>query len=188
MPTAPLYLLLYSIYLIAGIQTTPQTYICSDGSIDFHSDAPLESIRASSKQLRGVVKPGNNSFAWTVPIQSFQGFNSQLQREHFNENYMESAAYPTAKFSGRIIEQVDYSKKGTQTIRAKGKLSIHGVEQERIIRCTLLVGPNELRVKSEFSVFLSDHQISIPKIVNQKIATEILINVDAVLTQKPETE
>ncbi len=53
-------------------------------------------------------------------MESFQGFNSTLQREHFNENYIESDKYPEARFSGKVIEDIDFSKDGTYIIRAKG--------------------------------------------------------------------
>jgi hypothetical protein len=97
-------------------------YRCSDGKVRFISDAPLEKIEASSERLRGAVDAGANTFAWTVAIRSFKGFNSDLQLEHFNENYMESAKYTDAKFEGKIIEDVDCSKDGVYPVRAKGRL------------------------------------------------------------------
>jgi polyisoprenoid-binding protein YceI len=161
-------------------------YRCENGKISFKSDAALEVIRARSGQLKGAVDLSNNNFAWTVEIRSFEGFNSPLQREHFNENYLESHHFPKASFSGRIIEKVDFSQDGTHAVRAKGKLSIHGVEQERIIKSQLEVKGKKIRVKSSFSVPLSDHNIAIPKVVHQKIAEEITVNVEADLQlQKP---
>lgn len=152
-----------------------------EGSINFKSDAPLELIEASSTKLRGLINPKDNSFAFAVKMNSFQGFNSPLQREHFNENYMESNQYPEATFSGRIIENVDLGRPGTYTIRAKGKLKIHGIEQERIIKCEVVSTDSGLQVSSSFTVFLEEHNISIPKIVYQKIAEEIQVRIQATL-------
>ncbi|MEZ4984741.1 MAG: YceI family protein [Saprospiraceae bacterium] len=155
------------------------------GSIHFTSDAPLELIEAQSNELKGILKPSDGSFAFAVEISSFQGFNSALQREHFNENYLESHRYPKATFAGRIIEDVDFSRPGTYTIRAKGVLTVHGIEHERIIRSEVVLTQNELRLTSAFTVPLADHHISIPHIVHQKIAEEINVKVSAVFKQVP---
>ena len=154
---------------------------CENGKITFKSDAPLEVIQAKSNKLRGVIDTAKQSFAWTVEIKTFEGFNSPLQREHFNENYMESKKYPKASFVGKIIEHIDFQKNGTYTVRAKGKLNIHGVEQERIIKSQLEVKDNKIRVQASFSVPLAEHNITVPKIVYQKIAEEIVVTVDAEL-------
>lgn len=154
---------------------------CENGKVSFKSDAPLEVITAKSNKLRGVIDTAKQTFAWSVEIKTFEGFNSPLQREHFNENYMETKKYPKASFSGKIIEDVDFQKNGTYSVRAKGKLNIHGVEQERIIKSQLEVSSGKLRIQSSFSVPLADHDISIPKVVYQKIAEEIAVTVDAEL-------
>lgn len=149
------------------------------GSIHFTSDAPLELIEARSDQLRGLIDPEKNTFAFSVPMSSFEGFNSPLQKEHFNENYLESPKYPKATFAGKIIEDIDYSQDGVYTIRAKGRMNIHGVERERIIRSRLRIEDGKWTVKSEFKVLLQEHNITIPRIVHQKIAEEIKVVLEA---------
>ena len=156
-------------------------YRTTEGTIHFKSDAPLELIEASSKELRGIINPKDHTFAFVIKIRTFQGFNSPLQREHFNENYMESLKYPDATFSGKIIENTDLSNPGTYTIRAKGKLNIHGVEQERIIKSEVVSGEGGLELSSTFTILLEEHNISIPKIVYQKIAEEIQVEIRATL-------
>ncbi len=156
-------------------------YRCENGKVTFNSEATLETIQARSKKLRGVIDPSNNAFAWSVETTSFNGFNNPLQREHFNENYMESSKYPKISFSGKIIEKIDFQTDGKYTIRAKGKLIAHGVEQERIIRSELEVSGKKLRIRSQFTVLLTDHNISIPHIVYQKIAEEVSVSIEAEL-------
>ena len=154
---------------------------CENGKVNFKSEAPLEVIQAKSSKLRGIIDTAKQSFAWTVEIKTFEGFNSPLQREHFNENYMESKKFPKASFAGKIIEKVDFQTNGTYSVRAKGKLNIHGVEQERIIKSQLEVIGNKIRVRASFIVPLADHSITVPKIVYQKIAEEIVVTMDAEL-------
>jgi polyisoprenoid-binding protein YceI len=155
----------------------------SNGEIRIKSDAPLELIEASSRQLKGVIDITGRSFSFSVNNRSIQGFNSPLQQEHFYENYMETSKYPVSTFKGKIIEQVDLSEDGNYQVRAKGLLNVHGVEQERIIKADIEVKGGLIIVTSSFTVPLTDHNINIPKIVYQKIAEEILVTVTANFTR-----
>ncbi len=154
-------------------------YSIQKAGINFTSKAELELIKAGSSEVRGLIDPATNQFAFTVEIKTFKGFNSDLQREHFNEKYMESEKFPNASFSGKIIEQIDFQKNGTYDVRAKGDLDIHGIKQTRIIRGKVMINNGMVRVEAQFPVPLSDHNISIPTIVSQKIATEIQVDLVA---------
>jgi hypothetical protein len=152
--------------------------------VSFASDAPLELIKASSKELRGFLDPEKRTFAFIIPSKSFEGFNSPLQQVHFSENYIEASKYPEASFKGKIIEQVDLSTDGEYQVRAKGALNIHGVEQERIIRVKIKLNKGVLNASSDFSILLKDHNITIPKVVYQKIAEEIFIQVQMEMVKR----
>ena len=156
-----------------------QLYQTNIGKIFFKSDAPLEIIKASSEEMIGLLDIDKKNFSLKVNVHSFQGFNSPLQKEHFNENYMESDKYPVASFTGKIIEDVDLSANGEYELRTKGTLTIHNVPQERIIKAEVTVKQKTITVHSNFTVLLSDHNIPIPKVVHQKLANEIKVEVNA---------
>ena len=166
-----------------GLAQSELLFRCSSGSVQFKSDAPLEMIQAKSQSLKGILNPFENTFAWSVPILSFDGFNNGLQKGHFHENYLETDRYPVATFSGKIIEKVDYNRDQKMVIRAKGKLTIHGVEQERIIKVEVDMHPRVIIFESTFSVQLQEHAINIPKIVHQKIAETVEVKVSGTLTR-----
>ena len=174
-------LLIISGLLLSLGFTPPAVYTIRNGEVKFRSDAPVELIKASSNKLRGKLDPGKKIFAFIIKVNSFEGFNSPLQKEHFNENYLESDKYPDASFTGKIIEDLDCSKDGVYTIRAKGNLLIHGVSQERIIKSELTVKDGLLTLRSNFTVQLADHNISIPKVVHENLASEIKVEVKAEL-------
>lgn len=154
------------------------------GMVNFHSDAPQELIKASSSNLTGILDMDKHNFAFRIRIISFMGFNSPLQREHFNENYMESSRFPEASFSGKIIEDADLRKDGTYTVRAKGKLNIHGIQVERIIKVRITVKRGIMTVSSDFIVSLADHGIKIPRVVDEKLAPDINVSITATLEQR----
>ncbi len=165
--------------IITTAFVTRQSYKIGTGTVSFISNAPMEIIKAKSNLLKGVIEVPTKKFAFSIKINSFKGFNSPLQKEHFNENYLESNKYPEATFSGKIIEDIDFAKDGSYEVRAKGTFNVHNVPQERIIKCTLQIVNNQATVKSSFTVQLADHNISIPKVVHEKLATQIKVDVQA---------
>ena len=168
----------------SNVSAPPVLYGITSGSITFRSDAPLELIKAISTELKGIFNAEKKQFAFTLNVNSFKGFNSPLQREHFNENYLESNKYPRASFEGKIIEDIELNKNGLYSIRAKGNLTVHGITQERIIKCELSIKNNVVSIKSNFTVLLADHNITIPKVVHEKLASEIKVEVKADMIEK----
>ena len=171
-----LFLLFYT--LTVNSQTIGK-YAIVNGTIEFTSKANLETIKANSNELKGLIDPVSHSVAFRVANNSFLGFNSQLQLDHFNENYMETDLFSNCTFKGKIIDEVNFNKDGVYPVRVKGVLNIKGVGQEMIIKGVIYVKGNELFLTSEFIVSLSDHDIRIPRIVQQKIAPEIGVSLTA---------
>lgn len=165
----------------------PNRVKTESGVAAFTSDAPLELINARSEFLRGIIDLDQNTFAFAIDMQTFEGFNSDLQRTHFNENYLESKKYPQATFTGKIIERIDWSSEGLTDVRAKGFLEIHGVKQERIIPSRVEIFADRVLIQAEFSVPLKDHNISIPKIVAQKISEKITVSIQVTILHNKST-
>ncbi|GAB3663056.1 hypothetical protein GCM10028791_38400 [Echinicola sediminis] len=169
-------------YIIAiilwSVLATPlcgQAYRTTEASVSFFSSAPLEDIKADNEEVIGVFNAATGAFAFVVQIKGFE-FAKSLMQQHFNENFMESDKYPRATFEGRLTGY-DLNASGKQNARAKGKMIIHGVEQEMEINGELEV-KDGLRMKAVFPVLLADHNIEIPKILFKKIAEEVEVTVD----------
>lgn len=177
---------LFVLLLVSSSRLTAQDIIWKGdhGKAHIKSAAPLELIEAESEVLRGVIDPATKGFAFTLRINTFEGFNSDIQKTHFLENYMEQKKYPQATFSGKIIEDIPFSIPGAYSVRAKGNLTIHGISKERIIRGTLIIRKGGARVECRFLVPVTDHGIDIPKIVRQKIAEEIAVDIDIELVEE----
>jgi hypothetical protein len=180
--------ILLLLFITAGFaftQPAPEgIFTIKKSEVSFHSNAKLELIKATSTQLKGIIDADKRVFAFSVDMKSFDGFNGPLQKEHFHENYMESDKYPAASFSGHIIEEDDFTKDGTYNIRAKGKFTVHGVVQERILQGDLTVKNGVIKLVCYFTVLLSEHDIKIPRIVHEKLASEISVTVNAEFVKK----
>ena len=161
-------------------------FALQEGEINFVSEAPLELIQAKNASFQFLIDTAIGEFALSIPISKFNGFNSALQQEHFFENYMETDKYQSATFTGRILDDLKY-RSGSFDVIVRGQLNIHGVKKERIIEASCeWVTPQKLRVISTFTVPLADHNIEIPRIVFQKIAEIIKVDILAELVPKIE--
>lgn len=159
-------------------------YYAEDGKVKFESDAPLELIAAHTEKVLGIIDIDKNVFAISIPVASFRGFNSSLQREHFNENYMETEKFPKGIFKGTILGDIDLHKNGYYQVMTEGKLLLHGVEKSRKIPCEIIVKDGVITVKSNFKVQLVDHNIKIPTVVRQKISESIIIDLNSNFAEK----
>ena len=144
-------LLLFLIHATANAQIN-SLYYTNTGKISFKSESKQELIAASSDEMQGIIDEEKKTFVFKVKIRTFNGFNSALQQEHFNEKFLESEKFPQATFMGKIIEV---------TIK-------NGI----------------INIQSHFTVALSDHNIKVPKVVHEKVSSEISVEISAQLKKK----
>jgi polyisoprenoid-binding protein YceI len=153
-------------------------YVCKNATITFFSAATIEDIKATSNTAVSALNINTGTIYFKVDIKSFQ-FRESLMQEHFNEDYMESDKYPYAEFKGRILDSVDFSKNGTYPVTVKGDLTIHGVTKNYATQGTLTVAGNTITAHAVFTVKLADHNVQIPRILMDDIATQVQVTVDA---------
>lgn len=178
-------LLIIGFSLLSPGPLASQYYTVKDGKVAFTSNAPLELIQAATYQIAGIIDTEDNAFAFKVTIASFEGFNSPLQREHFNENYLESAKYPFSSFQGEILDEIDFSRNGTyEEVTVRGVFNIHGVQKKRELLADVIVDDSEIKIISNFLVSLPDHDIKVPRIVRRKLASVINVSLDITMAPR----
>lgn len=175
--------LIVALNFIATISFAQNQWICRKGETSFFSETPLENIAALNKNVVSLIDFTKGEIAVKMTMTDFR-FQNHLMEEHFNENYMESEKYPTGTFLGKIQESIDISKNGTYDISARGQLTMHGVQKERIMKGKLIVNGNEITLISNFDVALKDHKIEVPTLVMTKIAEIISVKDKFVYTKK----
>lgn len=169
------------IVLLLGTQLAiGQKYYSKTGKISFHSDAKMEQIEATNTSASTVIDVATGSMEWAVLIQGFK-FEKSLMQDHFNENYMESATYPKAKFKGKIenVSTVNFSKDGVYNVTVSGQLEMHGVTKPVTTQGTITVKSGVVSAKSKLTVLLADYDIEIPKLVEENISKSVDISIMA---------
>lgn len=178
------FFVLIGIFLLTISMKEENDLYSGTGTISFISDAPLETIEASSKEIKGIIKLSDKTFAFSMPVASFEGFNSPLQKEHFNEHYLETSQFPKSTFTGRIINYDQCEIDCELEVIAKGKLNIHGVTKVVALPIMLTMKKGGFSVRGNFTVLLSDYDIEIPLILEGKISPEIEVSIDLSFNKK----
>lgn len=167
--------ILILIFLCSPIVLAGQKISVKKSTVTFFSDALVEDITASTTKTAGIIDLAKGEFAFSLPIKEFQ-FDKSLMKEHFNEKYMETEKYPKATFLGTL--QNFNSDAATQEVKARGKLTIHGVTKEVEIPATIKKNGLSYQVDAKFIVRLADYKIEIPQLLFQNIAEAVEVTVD----------
>lgn len=150
-----------------------------EGSCSFSSTAKAETITAGDGRVLGVLNLGTGNFSFSVRVDSFNGFNSDLQQKHFNDQYMESSKYPYVRYYG-TLEQIP--PKGTDGVYvANGTIDLHGIQAEKSIPVTFEWLGGRVQIVAEFELSPNDFGITIPKTLTDKIGKTIAVTVNAKL-------
>jgi polyisoprenoid-binding protein YceI len=160
-----------------------QKLVSKDSHVSFISYTPLENIEAHNRQAVSILDPATGEIAFNILVKSFE-FKRKLMQEHFNENYLESDKYPKSTFKGKITNNADinYKKDGIYTAEVEGDLIIHNVTRKIQTKGSIEVKAGMVNAKAGFIVNPSDYDIAIPAVVENKIAKEVQVSVDATYT------
>lgn len=165
--------------LLAGRVQAQHKFFTKNGKISFVLKGQLETIEAQHKSVTGILDTQSGDIQFAVLMKGFQ-FKKALMQEHFNENYVESSKYPRSEFKGKVVNNnvVNYAKDGTYKATVKGKLTLHGVTREVETAGDIVVKAGRVNTIADFSVLLSDYNISIPGVVKNKINNTVQISVN----------
>jgi len=166
----------FLLFIFSCSHVIAQRYITQAGTVSFFSAAPVENIKAETADVTSIFISDDGTIAFSVPIKGFQ-FEKKLMQEHFNDKYMESDRYPRSTFSG-VITGFNMNTTNLQSVRAKGKLTIHGITKPIDVPGTLEVKNGLVYMKSKFKVKTADYGITIPTLLWKNISEEIEITID----------
>ena len=160
-------------------------YVERNGEIQFEASEKLfEEVKATNESVTGILDVATGEIAVLGLVKGFR-FKNSLMEEHFNENYIESEKYPKATFKGKL-NGFDFESltDNWTNISVDGKLTLHG--KEKLITPALMFRKldGSVVMKGSFIAAPSDFDIKIPKIVENKIAKEVTINVEFNFSKK----
>lgn len=178
-------LLLTALLICFGTGLHAQKYFTKNGHISFFSKTSLENIKADNNQVINVLNIQTGEIQFSLIVRNFH-FAKSLMEVHFNENYMESSKYPNAGFKGIItnLKDIYFNNDGIYNASVTGDMTIHGVVKKINITGTITVTGGKISLSAKFFIKLSDYNISIPKLVIDKVAEAVEVTVLSNFDQK----
>jgi len=175
-----------SLSVVAHAEAT--TFKVQGSKAKFISDAPLETMEGTTNKVSGMLTVDPSDISKTtgkfkVPVKSLDTDND-LRDEHLQgDGWLDAKKSPFLHFE--ITEVVLGKKSSTELkqgketkVQVKGNFTAHGITKPIIANGKVKWSGNEIRVKADFPVVLTDHDISVPSIVRLKVANEIAVSVD----------
>jgi len=177
-------ILLLSLTFFSFFSFSQEKYISRNGQIQFIASTPLETIDPVNNHVSCVLDTENGNLVFQMKMISFK-FEKALMEEHFNEKYVESDKFPKSTFVGRVQNWDVFNWNGTeQNIVVKGKITIHGIEKEIIVKGVIETSKSTIFLSSSFDIIISDFSIEIPRLVRDKISETVKVEVNVTLKQK----
>jgi hypothetical protein len=161
---------------IGNIANAQDRKITKTGEITFEASVPsFEEVKATNKAVSCILNTKTGEIASLALVKGFR-FKVALMEEHFNENYIESDLFPKAIFKG-VIKDFDTNNlsKSPKEYILTGKLEIHGKSKEISTTVILTKKDGSIELISDFNVNPTDFNITIPKIVSNKVSKTVNI-------------
>ena len=170
--------------LSSGILTGQSRFQTAEGNIRFNASSPLEDIKAENSKTSAIIDGRTGELAVVLLVKDFQ-FRRKLMQEHFNENFMESHIHPKAVFSGKLQGFSPETLGSMPTsLPLLGEITIHAVRRPLETPVQLKKVGETLYLSATFIIAPEDHNIEVPKILFNKIAEEVTVDVNLVLQPK----
>lgn len=168
------------VVLLALLPTLlPAQQLKGMGTVRFHTPAGTERIQAASDRLLGVLNARTGSFAFSVRMDTYTGFGSQLQQQHFNDQYVQSRDYPYARYSGTVEGPIPTEDTSTPTrTTARGTFTLRGTARQLELPVTLQWQNGRLMCQASFALRLTDYGIPIPEPLAEKIGDSVDVEVN----------
>lgn len=160
----------------------PDKLVSSKSHIKFFSHTVAEDIEANNVSASGVIKPAKGEVIFSVPMQGFE-FEKALMQKHFNsDKFLDTKAFPKAKFKGVITnpEEVSFTEDGEYKAFIEGEMTIKGQTKKISESGLVKVKDGKVSIESSFELTLADYGITFVKgKPSTNIAKTVKVSIEA---------
>ncbi len=172
---------LFVLMLIAAVGFA-QKKTTTSATVSFDATTPKDDgPKADNKTVIGSIDTKTGDVAFEAAVKNFSFSNPKMQ-EHFNgANWLNSDQHPKFAFTGKIenINKIKWAKSGTYKVRVNGDLTIKGITKKINVGGIITVAGGKINVMTNFSVKLSDYNITGIPVDTGKVSKEPKITVTA---------
>ncbi len=170
-----------SIALLFGITNSKaQTFLNTEGYVEFISTAPLLEFKGISNDLSGLINIETGEVDFFVDLATLDSGNRRRDRD-MRQVYLEIDKYPFAEFSGLLDSSVDLNMPGEQNVTVTGEFTMRSISREMTVTGTIQVIDDAIRVQANWQILLEDFNIDRPRVVFYELSDVQTINIDITL-------
>ena len=154
----------------------------TSATVSFDATTEKDALpKAENKTVIGSIDTKTGDVAFEAAVKNFS-FSSPRMQEHFNgANWMNSDQFPMFTFTGKIekINKLKLTTDGVYKVTVKGDLTIKGIAKNAKVEGTITVAGGKVKIATNFSVKLSDYNITGQPVDAGKVSKEPKISVSA---------
>ena len=130
----------------------------NNGQISFKSKK--KNVTSYVEDFTSTFNQESSEMTFEVPIANFVFANPMMYKHFMDDGAMDGLKYPTATFVGTLVGEVDYETNGAYDVMAKGKLKIHGVEQDVDQKASITVKDGQIEARCNMLVNRKQYDIN----------------------------
>jgi len=139
--------------------------VSTKSQVDIFSHTDAEDISANNFASTATLSKETGDVIVLVPMQSFE-FKKALMQKHFNsEKFLDTKAFPKAKFKGKItnLKDIYFSKDGVYSANVTGEMTIMATTNTVHEKGTVTVKGGVVTVDTKLKIVLADYKIAFEK-------------------------
>jgi len=157
--------LLISVISLFSFKQTEDKLVSKKSQVDIFSHTDAEDISAVNYASTATLSKETGDVVVSVPMQSFE-FKKALMQKHFNsEKFLDTKAFPKAKFKGKItnLKDINFSKDGIYNATVTGEMTIKETTNPVNEKGTVTVKNGVVTVDTKLKIVLADYKIAFEK-------------------------
>ena len=169
-------------FVMLTLVVTAQNKTTSSANIVLDATTPLDPLPlGENKTVIGSLNTSTGAVAFEAVVNSFAFSNPKLQEHFIGDKWMNSAIFPKFLFKGKIsnLSKINFTKDGSYTGTVSGELTIKDETKDLKVPVTFVVKNGKINATTNFTIKLSDYNISGVPIDAGKVAKEPKIKVAA---------
>lgn len=148
-----------------SFKPTDDKLVSKKSQVDIFSHTDAEDISAVNYASTATLNKETGDVVVSVTMQSFE-FKKALMQKHFNsEKFLDTKAFPKAKFKGKItnLKDINFSKDGVYNATVTGEMTIKETTNTVSENGTVTVKGGQVTVDTKLKIVLADYKIAFEK-------------------------
>ncbi|MBP9159892.1 MAG: YceI family protein [Flavobacteriales bacterium] len=145
------------------------------GEASFSFTTKMGEVQAANHTATSMFDPNDGSIELSMLMKAFE-FEKAAMQDQFNNELMESDAWPKAVFTGRLLGISDgvFSKPRKLSFLVVGNLTIHGTTRKVLEHTSWVVGEDGvLHTECRIKVVMDDYGITVPTLFKDVLPKEV---------------